>query len=86
MFAFDWSNGFHFYNALKHTLAEFWDEWDIWGHPVASSVIIILGSLAQLGTVTTSIVVTKDWVAVIANGNQEQLASKIKLVHKLVPV
>jgi len=54
-----------------------------WGHPIACSIIIFLGSIAQCGTVSTTLTVHKDWVVVIANGNQEQLA-KINSVIRFI--
>jgi len=45
-----------------------------WGIPIACGVIVVLGSLAQLASLASTIVVDKDWIVILANGDQDQLA------------
>jgi solute carrier family 40 (iron-regulated transporter), member 1 len=52
---------------------------DGWGLTAACSVIVILGTLAHLASVGSSIVVYKDWIAIIAEGDSQTLARKSKL-------
>ena len=51
-----------------------------WGIPIACGVIVVLGSLAQLASLASTIVVDKDWIVILANGDQDQLASKIEMI------
>lgn len=46
-----------------------------WGLTAACSLIVILGTLANLASVASSIVVYKDWVVIIAGGDSQTLAS-----------
>lgn len=41
-----------------------------------SALVIILGATANLATVTNTIAIEKDWVVVIANKNEDTLASE----------
>ncbi len=52
---------------------------DGWGLTAACSVIVILGTLAHLASVGSSIVVYKDWIAIIAEGDSQTLARKSEL-------
>ncbi|XP_046645830.1 solute carrier family 40 member 1-like [Daphnia pulicaria] len=56
---------------FKETLVA---EVDGWGLTAACSVIVILGTLAHLASVGSSIVVYKDWIAIIAEGDSQTLA------------
>ncbi|EFX70364.1 putative ferroportin [Daphnia pulex] len=49
-------------------------EADGWGLTAACSVIVILGTLAHLASVATSIAVFKDWIVIIAGGDSQTLA------------
>ncbi|XP_046459342.1 solute carrier family 40 member 1-like [Daphnia pulex] len=49
-------------------------EADGWGLTAACSVIVILGTVAHLASVGTSIAVFKDWIAIIAGGDSQTLA------------
>ena len=45
-----------------------------WGIPMACIVIVILGTFAELASVASTIVVNKDWIVILAGGDQERLA------------
>lgn len=47
---------------------------DGWGLTGACSLIVIIGTLANLASVAGSIVVYKDWIAIIAEGDSDKLA------------
>jgi len=46
----------------------------------ACSLIVALGTVASLASVASSVVVDKDWVAVIAAGDKDVLASESTLL------
>ena len=50
---------------------------DGWGLTCACSLIVIICTMAQLASVASSIVVYKDWIVIIADGDTQQLASKV---------
>ena len=50
---------------------------DGWGLTGACSVIVILGTMANLASVSSSIIVYKDWVVIIAGGDSTKLARKL---------
>jgi len=49
-------------------------EGNSWGIPLACSVIVVLGTFAELASVASTIVVNKDWIVILADGDQERLA------------
>nr|CAH0102249.1 unnamed protein product [Daphnia galeata] len=49
-------------------------EADGWGLTAACSIVVILGTLAHLASVGSSIVVYKDWIVIIAEGDSQTLA------------
>lgn len=53
-----------------------------WGITLACSVIVILGTLAELASVASTIVVNKDWIVILAGGDQERLAGKMEFIMK----
>ena len=53
---------------------------DGWGLTGACSLIVVLGTLASLASLASSIVVYKDWVAIMADGNTQKLASESVIV------
>lgn len=55
---------------------------DGWGLTAACSLIVILGTLANLASVASSIVVYKDWIVIIAVCDSQTLASKFELSSK----
>lgn len=52
-----------------------------WGLTGACSLIVILGTLANLASVASSIVVYKDWIVIIAGGDSQRLAGNIYLIY-----
>ena len=50
---------------------------DGWGLTCACSLIVIICTMAHLASVASSIVVYKDWIVIIADGDTQQLASKV---------
>ena len=59
-----------FSNALAHS-------WGAWGLTFACSLIAALGSIGRLAALASTIVIQKDWTAVLANGDEAKLARKI---------
>lgn len=59
-----------------------------WGTPLACGLILVLGSVSKLASLASSIVISKDWMFILANGDQEQLASEITVFeyHSLIAV
>lgn len=51
-----------------------------WGKAAACGMIVVLGSLAQLASVATNIVVDKDWIVILSDEDQNQLASNVSLI------
>lgn len=45
-----------------------------WGLTGACSLIVVIGTLANLASVACSIIVYKDWIAIIAEGDDARLA------------
>ncbi len=71
-------------SLIKHLSCSLLDSFyiftvDGWGLTAACSVIVILGTLAHLASVGSSIVVYKDWIAIIAEGDSQTLARKSEL-------
>lgn len=52
---------------------------DGWGMTGACSVIVIVGTLASLASLASSIVVYKDWIAIMADGDSNLLAGTFSL-------
>lgn len=59
--------GFYFWDEMEETF----DSWVPW---VVSVVVILIGTLANLASVGSKIVVEKDWIVVIAGGDNNKLA------------
>lgn len=57
---------------------------DGWGLTGACSLIVIMGTLANLASVASSIVVYKDWIVIIAGGDSQRLARKNIDANKLL--
>lgn len=49
-----------------------------WGLTGACSLIVVLGTLANLASVASSIIVYKDWIVIVAGGDIQMLARKIR--------
>lgn len=58
----------------------FWDSvyflWDGHGIIVLQSVIVLTAAMSHLASIGTTIVVEKDWIVVLAEGDLNNLASK----------
>lgn len=54
-----------------------------WGLAGACSLIVIMGTLAHLASVASSIVVYKDWIVIIAGCETQKLASNYWNFHSL---
>ena len=52
-----------------------------WAMTGACSLIVALGTVASLASVASSVVVNKDWVAVIAAGDKHVLASESDFLY-----
>ena len=52
-----------------------YDDWDDWVSYMVSAIVIIVATVANLSAVGSKIVVEKDWIVVIADGDNNRLAN-----------